>query len=170
MTARQLPERPNLEQLKRQAKDLLASARAHDPAALQRFRMLPAFATFTDTELARRPLALHDAQSVIAREHGFDSWKALHERVEEMTLAFGAAVDQFIEAATDGRRDRAERLLALHPAIARASFHTALLLGDAAGIEPRLAERPDLGTAPGGPRGWEPLHYACYTSVGARSD
>lgn len=150
-------------------KNLLASARAHDPAALQRFRTLPALATLTDTELARRPLALHDAQSVIAREHGFDSWKALHERVEEMTLVFGAAVEQFIEAATDGRRDRAERLLALHPAIARASFHTALLLGDAAAVEPRLAD-PDLATAPGGPRGWEPLHYVCYTCVGARDE
>ena len=34
MTARQLPERPNLEQLKRQAKDLLAAAREHDPPQL----------------------------------------------------------------------------------------------------------------------------------------
>ncbi|HWW84641.1 MAG TPA: hypothetical protein VNZ26_13625, partial [Vicinamibacterales bacterium] len=128
MTATQLPERPNLEQLKRQAKDLVRSCRANDPAALQRFRILPAFAHTSDTDLARRGLALHDAQSVIAREHGFDSWKALREHVEELTLEFGAAVDQFIEAATDGRVDRAERLLALYPAIARANFHTALLL------------------------------------------
>src|SRR5262249_38974481 len=103
MTARQLPERPNLEQLKRQAKDLLRAVRANDTAALRRFRILPAFAHTSDVDLARRGLALHDAQSVIAREHGFDSWKALHERVEELTLEFGAAVGQFIEAATDGR-------------------------------------------------------------------
>jgi ankyrin repeat protein len=169
MTARQLPERPNLEQLKQQAKDLLRSTRAHDSAALQRFRILPAFANISDADLARRPLALHDAQSVIAREYGFDSWKALHERVDELTLEFGAAVDQFLEAATDGRRDRGERLLALYPAIARATFHTALVLGDTTAIEARLAERPELATEPGGPRGWEPLHYVCYTSVGARS-
>src|SRR5262249_44673567 len=86
------------------------------------------------------------------------------------SLEFGAAVDQFIEAATDGRADRAERLLALHPAIARASFHTALLLGDAATVEARLTDSPEVATAPGGPRGWQPLHYACYTSLGARSD
>ena len=169
MTATQLPERPNLEQLKRQAKDLLRSARANDSAALRRFRILPAFAHSSDTDLARRALALHEAQSVIAREHGFDSWNALRERVEELTLEFDAAVDQFIEAATDGRADRAERLLALYPAIARANFHTALLLGDAARVETHLADRPELARALGGPRGWEPLHYVCYTSVGARS-
>ena len=169
MTATQLPRRPDLEQLKRQAKDLLRSARANDFAALRRFRILPAFAHTSDTDLARRALALHDAQSVIAREHGFDSWKALRQRVEELTLEFGAAVDQFIESATDGRADRAERLLALNPAIARANFHTTLLLGDAAAVETRLADRPELARSPGGPRGWEPLHYVCYTSVGARS-
>ncbi len=106
---------------------------------------------------------------MIAREYGFDSWKALHERVEELTLEFAAAVDQFIEAATDGRSDRAERLLGLYPAIARANFHTALLLGDAVAIEARLAERPELARETGGARGWEPLHYVCYTSVGGRS-
>jgi len=168
--ARQLPEHPNLEQLKRQAKDLLRSARANDSAALRRFRILPAFAHSSDTDLARLALALHDAQSVIAREHGFDSWKTLRERVEELTVEFDAAVDGFIEAATDGRADRAERLLALHPTIARASFHTALLLGDAATVETYLADRPRLAREMGGPRGWEPLHYVCYTSVGARAE
>ena len=73
MTATQLPGRPNLDQLKRQAKELLRAARAHDPAALARFRTLPAFARASDAELARATFALHDAQSVIAREHGFDS-------------------------------------------------------------------------------------------------
>src|SRR5262245_57556136 len=169
MTARQLPERPNLDQLKRQAKDLLQSAREKDAEAIGRFRILPAFAEVSVRELERRTFALHDAQSVIAREHDFDSWNALRERVEELTLEFHAAVDQFIEAASDGRGDRAERLLALHPGIASASLHTALLLGDAGAIQARLAAHPELATAPGGLRGWEPLHYVCYTAVGAHS-
>lgn len=169
MTAKQLPQRPNLEQLKRQAKDLLHSGQAGDPTALERFRTLPSFAAKSDDPLARMPLALHDAQSVIAREYGFASWNALRERVEELTLDFGAAVDQFIEAATGGRSDRAERLLALHPGIARANLYTELLVGDLAAVESRLAANTALATAPGGPRGWQPLHYVCYTSVGTRT-
>src|SRR5262249_29613852 len=142
MAARQLPERPNLEQLKRQAKDLLHAARAKQPDALARFRILPAFADTPDADLARSTLALHDAESVIVREHGFDSWADLRERVEELSLEFGSALERFLEAATDGRRDRAERLLAQHPGIARASAHAALLLGDAAFVEQHLAGHP----------------------------
>jgi ankyrin repeat protein len=164
MTARQLPERPHLDQLKRQAKDLLSDARAKKSDALARFRILPSFAAATAFDVA-----LHDAQSVIAREYGFDSWAALREHVETVTLGFGDAVGQFVEAATDGRPDRAERLLDQHPAIARANVHTALLLGDAASVEKYLAADPGVATARGGPRGWEPLHYVCYTSVGTRT-
>ncbi len=166
--ARQLPERPDLGQLKRQAKDLLRSAQAGDPAALARFRILPSLAGITDADLARASLALHDAQSVIAREHGFTSWKALRERVEELTLEFGDAVDRFIEAATDGRPERAERLLALNPRIANASLYTEIVLGDAGAVESRLAEDPSLALRPGGPRDWEPLLYVCYTSLAGR--
>jgi ankyrin repeat protein len=169
MTATPFPERPNLDHLKHQAKELLRSARDHAPGALARFRALPAFGPLTDAELARAPLALHDAQSVIAREHGFDSWNAMRERVEEATLAFATALERFIEAATGERGDRAERLLALHPAIARANLYTALILGDAQTVASHLARDRALATANGGPRGWAPLHYACHTSSGART-
>ncbi len=162
---RQLPDRPDLEQLKRQAKELLRSARSGDAEARARFRALPSLASLTDDELARRSLALHDAQSVIAREHGFPSWKALHEHVEECTLEFGTALDEFVQAATAGRTDRAERLLALYPGIVRASFTTALLLGDVAAAESRLAADPGLAQRPGSPRDWEPLLYLCHMSL-----
>ncbi|HXE61306.1 MAG TPA: ankyrin repeat domain-containing protein [Gemmatimonadaceae bacterium] len=162
----QLPERPNLEQLKRQAKDLLRSAKACDAAALSRLRTLPAFAHEPNDAALAASAALHDAQSVVARELGFPSWNALLARVEEVTLEFGAAVAQFIDAATEVRPDRAARLLALHPGIARASFHTALLLGDVARVDQQLAERPALATEPGGPRDWSPLLYVCHTALG----
>jgi ankyrin repeat protein len=110
-------------------------------------------------------MALHDAQSVVAREHGFPSWKALRERVEELALERGAAIEAFVEAATDGRTDRAARLHALHPGIANASFHAALVLGDARAVETHLAPDPGLAVRPGGPRGWEPLLYLCHTSL-----
>lgn len=165
MTAQQLPPRPNLDQLKHQAKELLQSARRREPGARARFRALPAFASVADETLDQTALALHDAQSVIAREHGFDSWNALRERVEELTLEFSAAVEQFLEAATGERGDRAERLLGLHPGIARANFHTALVLGDAARVTELLDREPSIATKAGGPRGWEPIHYVCYTAM-----
>jgi ankyrin repeat protein len=163
---RPLPDSPDLDQLRRQAKDLLRAARAADPTALARFRTLPSLARASDDDLARVPLALHDAQSVIAREHGFASWNALRERVEELTLGLDDAVREFVEAATDGRTARAERLLALHPRIAGASVHAALVLGDVETVESHLARRPALVRESGGPRGWEPLHYVCHSSLG----
>jgi ankyrin repeat protein len=165
MTPNQLPDRPNLEQLKKQAKTLLRAAQARDPAALQRFLELPAFARPPMAELGARGLALHDAQSVIAREHGFPSWNAMREEVEARTLSFEGALDEFVRCATGGASGRAERLLALHPGIASATLQTALVLGDAPSVEARLRARPELATQPGGPQNWEPLLYVCHTCL-----
>ena len=69
MAAQQLPERPNLEQLKRQAKDLLHSAHARDLTALRRFRILPAFGRRSNADLGRAawPAGRHsDFLSVVA--------------------------------------------------------------------------------------------------------
>ncbi|PWK87759.1 ankyrin repeat domain-containing protein [Fulvimonas soli] len=167
MSRRVLPDHPDLGQLRRQAKELLRAARAGDPAALERFRILPSLARAAPDASAGTPLALHDAQAVIAREHGFPSWRALGERVEALALDSGQAVRAFVHAATDGRGDRAKRLLALHPRLPLASFHAALVLGDAARVEAALARDPSLALKPGGPRGWEPLHYVCHTSLRA---
>jgi ankyrin repeat protein len=165
MTPSALPDRPNLEQLKKQAKTLLHAAHAGDPAALERFGRLPAFAGKSATDLHALGLALHDAQSVIAREHGFDSWNELREEVEARTLSFDAALDEFLRCATGGAAGRAARMLALHPGIATASLFTALVLGDASSVEKRLRDQPDLAARPGGPQNWEPLLYVCHTCM-----
>jgi ankyrin repeat protein len=167
MTPRELPARPSLEQLKKQAKSLLRAAEARDPDALRRFAALPAFSS--KPELHPTDLALHDAQSVIAREHGFDSWNALRDEVEARTLSFEAAVVEFVRDATGGAAHRAERLLALHPGIASASLHTALVLGDSELVEKQLFHHPDLVTRAGGPQDWEPLLYVCHTCLHATS-
>jgi Lon protease-like protein len=79
---RELPNRPNLDHLKSQAKDLLDGHRRRDPVAFRRIRdALPAFAGSLDEEIASRPFALHDAQSAIAREYGFPSFAKLRARV-----------------------------------------------------------------------------------------
>jgi Ankyrin repeats (many copies) len=165
MTPRTLPDRPNLEQLKKQAKSLLHAAQANDPAALARFAELPAFAHKAPEELAALAPALHDAQSVIARELGFPSWTSLREEVEARTLSVDQAVEEFIRSSTGGARGRAERLLARHPGITSASLHTALVLGDAASVETRLREHPELVTRSDGPQNWEPLLYVCHTCM-----
>jgi hypothetical protein len=165
MASRELPARPNLEQLKKQAKSLLAAAKARDEDALRRFAALPSLSGKSLDEISASNLALHDAQSVVAREHGFASWNALREEVESRTLSFDEAVGEFIRCATGGAKGRAERLLALHPRIATATLQTALVLGDAAAVEERLRQHPELAREPGGPQNWEPLLYVCHTSM-----
>jgi ankyrin repeat protein len=156
MTSQTLPDRPNLEQLKKQAKSLLHAARAREPAALQRLQILP-----------RPPadLALHDAQSVIAREHGFKSWNELREHIDERTLSFAAAVEEFVRCATGSAPTRAMRLLAMHPGIAHANLQSEIVLGDAEAVRARLEKDPGLARQPGGIQNWEPLLYACHTCL-----
>src|SRR5262249_693897 len=104
----QLPERPNLDQLKKQAKSLLHAADQRDADAITRFAILPAFSKMSSSELTAIKFALHDAQSVIAREHGFPSWNALRQEVEARTMSFATAVDEFIRCATGGATGRAQ--------------------------------------------------------------
>jgi len=165
MPSRELPAHPNLEQLKKQAKSLLAEAKARDKEALGRFAVLPSLSGRTLEQIGATDLALHDAQSVVAREHGFTSWNTLREEVEARTLSFETAIDEFIRCATGGAIGRAERLLALHPRMASATLHTALVLGDAAAVEERLRDRPEIVRQSGGPHDWEPLLYVCHTSM-----
>lgn len=83
---RALPARANLEHLKSQAKDLLEAFRRGDAVARQRFReALPAAHGCNEAQLSALELALHDAQSVIAREYGFKSFSELKAAVEKPT-------------------------------------------------------------------------------------
>jgi hypothetical protein len=78
-----LPERPNLDHLRKQAKELLRQHRAGDPAAMARVRRyLPAAKDKNDVELSAMSLQLRDAQSCISRQYGFPSWHELKDYVE----------------------------------------------------------------------------------------
>src|SRR5687767_13296263 len=74
---RELPPRPNLEQLKNQAKDLLKAHQANAPDAIQRVQ--ESHPTWSGAKLR-----LSDAQLVIAREYGFASWPKLKQRLEQV--------------------------------------------------------------------------------------
>ncbi len=84
---RHLPVRPNLDQLKHQAKDLLRAVRRGDTEALDEFRKYhpepSRFSLNADTMSAHRtqdacaPIKLADAQLVLARAYGAVSWPRL---------------------------------------------------------------------------------------------
>jgi hypothetical protein len=71
---RRLPARPSFEQLQKQAKDFIRQYRAGDPDAAERFRVARPSSAFT----------LADAQFVIAREYGFESWAKLKRHIEAL--------------------------------------------------------------------------------------
>lgn len=71
MTARRLPVRPDLEQLKNQAKDLLRAHREGDPTAVA------AFGEYHPTQLSPNEVKLADAQLVLARSYEARSWPRL---------------------------------------------------------------------------------------------
>src|SRR5215831_9837309 len=74
---RHLPVRPNLEQLKNQAKDLFRAFRRGDPAAIADFNQFhPGPAQFGLGPIARAP-KLADAQLALARSYGARSWQRL---------------------------------------------------------------------------------------------
>lgn len=73
-----IPARPDIGHLKKQAKQLLARYRSNEPEAIAQLRAaLPTAAGMSDAAIAALGLRLHDAQSCIAREHGFPSWAEL---------------------------------------------------------------------------------------------
>ncbi len=150
MTSQPLPERANLEQLKKQAKSLLHAAQSLDPDALRRFQPVPSLARLSPAELA-----LHDAQFVIAREYGFKSWNELREHVQDRALSFAEAADEFVRCATGGARPRALRLLERQPAVAHASLYAELVLGDSISAIARLRKNPGAANQPGGIQNWE---------------
>jgi len=71
-----LPARPSLEQLRKQAKDLLKAFDARDAAATTRIRAIVLHAEKPDA------ITLADAQFVLAREYGFESWAKLAHHVD----------------------------------------------------------------------------------------
>lgn len=88
MPVRRLPENPNLDHLKYQAKDLLKAHAARSLAAAQMLREFhPRFAKASDAEILAAELKLSDAQLTIAREAGFPSWPRLKRHIEEPTLS-----------------------------------------------------------------------------------
>ena len=150
--SKQLPLRPNLDHLRDQAKALLADYRKGSPEALERL-----------SSLRKGPAALHDAQSVIAREYGFASWPKLVAHVEEVRAKEGITPEvetAFIDAALSGfMAARLRRLVELYPALPRFSPCCALVAA-----EVDLVREVDP-TEKLGLRNFTPIEYVAYSRI-----
>ena len=108
--ARDLPARPSLDSLRKQAKRLARDAATGNADAVARVHaQLPH---------ARLPLTNRDAQLVVAREYGFAGWADLTTEVEKrLGGALEWAVSQARTAIHDRDDGRLRTLLAEYPAL-----------------------------------------------------
>jgi ankyrin repeat protein len=161
MDAKELPARPNLEQYKKQAKDLLKAYKSGDPAALRRVnylygdhyrdhyqaeraltwdelrakveQRLRRFGKLPDSEPGSAKFVLADAQFLIAREYGFESWPKFKKHIEAIARK-NSPVSKFesaVDAVITGDAATLERLLRENPELIRArstrAHHSTLL-------------------------------------------
>lgn len=166
MDPKPLPARPSLEQYKKQAKELLKAYRAADVETIRRVkRNHPRFDKLSEPGFDVTKFALADAQLVIAREHGFESWPKFVQRIEVINSEAAAVanpVAAFIEAAIwHGTLEAAEAILAAHPEIAHASIHVAAILGDDAAVRSFIADDPRNATKKEAPYDGDVLVYLC---------
>jgi ankyrin repeat protein len=106
---RTLPGRSDLGQLRRQAKELRAAFLRGEPAAS---------AEVNEHYHGADPstFALHDAQLVLARAYGFESWPKLKAHVDGVTL------ERLCDAVTRHDLKRARGMLKLRPELAKLSL------------------------------------------------
>lgn len=84
---------PNLENLRKQAKLVLRWHRdRYYPVAAQIRSGLPRFGQMTDSEILAHSFKLGDAQELVARQHGFDSWQALKTGIDHAATISTKAV------------------------------------------------------------------------------
>ena len=144
-----LPEHPDLDQVRRQAKELLRAARDGEPAARMRLSALGASVT------------LAGAQLTLARELGLPSWPALVREVEARNTSIPEDVVQFLRFSVNQQIGAAARMLHEAPALAQSGFPAAVVLGDAARVSAELRRDPGAASRVDPASGWTALHLAC---------
>jgi len=162
----QLPPRPNLEQLKKQAKMILKGHRTADPHTLTRIqRHHPRWHKASVAAIQGTHFTLSDAQLVIANEYGFETWSKLkgHVLLHQTDPSREEAVKALREAPGRGDLDRLAGLLDAHPDLlnarggpgTRTALHSAVFGGQEAAVKFLL----EHGADPGSQRLTRP-HYA----------
>jgi ankyrin repeat protein len=100
-----LPSHPSLEMQQKRAKNLLRAAASGDADALRRIRALHPRPPAAET------LKLADAQLVVARGYGFESWAALRRKIDSLTKT---PLEQFYNGLRLGDVDQVRVLLETH--------------------------------------------------------
>jgi ankyrin repeat protein len=151
-----LPDRPDLEQLRRQAKELRDAAQRGDPAALNRV----ARHRYGESQ---GPVTLAAAQLVIARELGFPSWPRLKAAIEARETSPDGRANAFVAASVHGRMHEAAAILDADPNVATRSLNAAAVLGATDQVRQMLAADPSAVVAIDDDSGWPPLLCVCYS-------
>jgi ankyrin repeat protein len=107
LPTRSLPERPDLNQLKRQAKELLEAFASGDANAIEEVNAL------YGADQAK--FALHNAQLVLARAYGFESWPKLKAHVD------GVTVKRLVDAVRASDIEQSRAMLKVRPELAHMS-------------------------------------------------
>ncbi len=154
-----LPPSPDFAYERKRAKALLRDCRAGDRDAIARVvAHLPRLAGSIGS------LKLADAQFVIARERGFESWPKLKAHIEA-TLPMDEQAARFLDAVEHGRTGIVSRMLKAHRQLPNHSIFTAAAAGDADQVARRIAADPACVHEARGRGAWTPLAYACATPV-----
>lgn len=113
--SRKLPERPDLNQLKRQAKELFDAFLAGEESSVAEVNRF-----YRDAD--RATFALHDAQLTLARSYGYDSWPKLKAFVD------GVNVQRLLDTVQAGDVDQVRTILQIRPELVNGEVrgHTAL--------------------------------------------
>jgi ankyrin repeat protein len=147
---RTLPARADLEHQRKLAKELIAAFRRGDDEARARIR----------AELPNKPeIALADAQFVLAREYGFESWAALKAHIEARAREARPPIERFKTAVQRGDAKALRRVLE-HDADVRAAINRPIFGFDspalvAVGDEPDVVDvLLEFGADPNRGSGW----------------
>lgn len=176
----EVASRPNSDQLKRQAKDLLADYRRSDPAALKRFRnALPAAAGLDyETGIApSRCTVLHRSQNMafrpgsISRASSRQAGRSPPIRPRWRRRSPAWSMPATSRAAwTAARPHAAARLISDHPSLAEQSPWIACAVGDVAAVWRQIEREPLWVNRPGGPLNLPPLVAATHSSLLCMAD
>jgi ankyrin repeat protein len=99
------PARPSLEMQRKLAKRLLRDAWSGNAEAIARAQ------AFHPGPVDPDAMKLHDAQLVIARGYGFESWAAMARKIESLTMT---PIERFDAAVRAGQAEQVHELLAGH--------------------------------------------------------